>query len=64
MRLAIYDAAGRMVRSLVNGSMPSGLHDVVWDGKDVHGRNVASGLYIINLMQGEYATSTRVTHIR
>jgi hypothetical protein len=44
--------------------MASGLHDIVWDGRDVHGRNVASGLYIINLMQGEFATSTRVTLIR
>lgn len=64
VRLAIYDAVGRMVRSLVNGMMPPGLHEVIWDGKDVHGRNVASGLYIINLMQGEYATSTRVTLVR
>jgi histidinol-phosphate aminotransferase len=64
VRLAIYDAAGRMVQSLLNGVMASGLHDIVWDGRDVHGRNVASGLYIINLMQGEFATSTRVTLIR
>jgi len=64
VRLAIYDVAGRMVRSLVNGTMSPGLHDIMWDGKDVHGRNVASGSYIINLMQGEYATSTRVTLIR
>jgi histidinol-phosphate aminotransferase len=64
IRLAIYDAAGRMVKSLVNGALAPGLHDIIWDGKDVHGRKVASGLYVINLMQGEYATSTRVTLIR
>lgn len=64
IRLAIYDAAGRMVQALINSVLVPGVHDIVWDGRDVHGRNVASGVYIINLMQGEFATSTRVTLVR
>ncbi len=64
VRLVIYDAAGRMVQSLVNGVMTPGVHDIVWNGRDVRGRNVASGVYVVNLMQGEFATSTRVTVIR
>jgi histidinol-phosphate aminotransferase len=62
--LAIYDASGRKVQSLVNGVLQSGNHDIVWDGRDVHGREVSSGVYIINLMQGEFAASTRVTLVR
>jgi len=62
--LAIYDVAGRKVQSLVNGVLASGVHNIVWDGQDVHGRQVSSGVYIINLMQGEFASSTRVTLVR
>jgi histidinol-phosphate aminotransferase len=64
IRLAIYDAAGRLVQSLLNGTVAPGVHDIVWDGRDVHGRHAASGVYIINLMQGEFATSGRVTLVR
>jgi len=64
VRLAIYDASGRKVQALVNDVLQSGVHDIVWDGRDVHGRQVSSGVYIINLMQGEFAASTRVTLVR
>jgi histidinol-phosphate aminotransferase len=64
VRLAIYDVSGRKVQALVNDVLQPGIHNIVWDAKDVHGRNVASGLYIINLMQGEFAASARVTLVR
>jgi histidinol-phosphate aminotransferase len=62
--LAVYDSSGRRVRTLLNEGMPSGVHSIGWDGKDVHGRRVASGIYIVNLVQGEFAKSTKVTLIR
>ncbi len=64
VRLVIYDASGRKVQALVNGVLQSGTHDIIWDGKDVHGRSVPSGVYVIHLMQGEFAESRRVTLVR
>jgi histidinol-phosphate aminotransferase len=64
VRLAIYDAMGRKVQTLVNGVLKPGIHNITWDGRDVHGRKAASGVYIINLLQGEFATSGRVTLVR
>jgi histidinol-phosphate aminotransferase len=62
--LAIYDVTGRKVQTLVNEKLSPGVHNITWDGKDVNGRKVAAGIYVINLMQGEFATSGRVTLVR
>jgi len=62
--LTIYDTVGRKVQTLANDVLEPGVHHINWDGKDVHGRRVASGVYIINLMQGEFATSGRITLVR
>ncbi len=48
-RLAIYDPAGRLVRTLVDGFLPGGPRAVAWDGRDAHGRTVAGGVYICRL---------------
>lgn len=64
VKLVIYDVSGRKIRALVSGALAPGTHDIVWDGKDVHGRSAATGNYIIHLMQDELAASTRVTRVR
>jgi flagellar hook assembly protein FlgD len=40
------------VRVLVSGARPAGDHKVTWDGRDDHGRNVASGVYLYKLRSG------------
>ncbi|UCE17870.1 MAG: aminotransferase class I/II-fold pyridoxal phosphate-dependent enzyme [Gemmatimonadota bacterium] len=62
--LTIYDTLGRKVRSLVHHPLRAGVHYIPWDGKNAHGNSVASGVYIISLIQGECAESSRVTLIR
>jgi hypothetical protein len=37
---------------------------VTWDGRDHTGRQVASGTYVLNLIQGEYATSSRISLVK
>ena len=47
--LAVYDVGGRRVRTLVNGTLPSGERVASWDGRDEGGRPVSSGLYLVRL---------------
>ncbi|HMB68490.1 MAG TPA: FlgD immunoglobulin-like domain containing protein, partial [bacterium] len=49
VHLAIYDAAGRLVRELVAGAFPGGAHQTRWDGRDAFGTPVASGVYFARL---------------
>jgi len=51
-RLDVYNANGQLVRTLVNGQMSAGYHEVTWDGTDSHGRSLASGTYIYRLASG------------
>ncbi len=62
--LSIYDLQGRKIRSLINRPLSAGTHTVDWDGKDYAGRTVASGTYVLNLIQGEYATSGQVSFVK
>jgi hypothetical protein len=58
VRLAIYDVAGRHVRTLVEQRQRANVYRVVWDGVNDQGDRVASGVYFYKLVAGTF-TSTR-----
>jgi hypothetical protein len=49
VELRVFDARGRLVRSLLAESLPAGEHTVDFDGKDSQGRQLASGVYHLRL---------------
>jgi flagellar hook capping protein FlgD len=56
--LEIYNSRGELVRSMVDGIMPSGENLITWDGTDDMGTAVSSGIYFYKIKAGSY-TSTR-----
>ena len=48
--LAIYDALGKLVRTLVTGQQAPGTHTVEWDATDYTGHQVTSGFYVYRLV--------------
>ncbi len=48
-RLAVFDAAGRMVRQLLNTTVAAGPHTLAWDGRDDSGARLPSGIYFYRL---------------
>ena len=56
--IEIFDASGRVVARLDEGSQPAGAHSVAWDGRDRSGRRVASGVYFYRL-EGMPAAQSR-----
>jgi hypothetical protein len=50
--LRIYDVTGRLIRTLVDGSVPPGQQSVTWDGVDGHGNQVSTGIYFYRLQVG------------
>jgi hypothetical protein len=57
--LAVYDARGRLVRTLWSGFLGAGPHALPWDGRDGRGARVASGVYVVKLASGEFAATRR-----
>jgi hypothetical protein len=51
----VYDIVGRKVITLMDGHKQAGYHDVVWYGKDIQGRQVASGVYFCRVQFGDDA---------
>jgi len=49
VRLSVYDLAGRLVRTLVDGEHEAGTHRVVWNGTDATGRAVGAGVYFVRV---------------
>jgi len=49
VEIAVYDVAGRHVRTLLSGEKGPGYHSVVWDGTSDAGEKVASGVYFARL---------------
>lgn len=47
--LSIHDVQGREIRSLSEGGLAAGRHEVTWDGRDAAGRSVAAGTYFVRL---------------
>jgi len=62
--LKIFDLQGRLVRSLDEGSQPSGTHSVMWDGRDMNGNRVSSGVFFYRLEAGSFRQSRRMILLR
>ncbi len=59
--LGVYDAGGRLVRTLHTGDFEPGYHSVTWDGTNRTGHAVASGIYLSELdVNGVKQTSKMV----
>ena len=58
--LTVYDILGREVVNLINGVLPAGEHESVWNGLDAEGNVVPSGTYLYRLSFGSGKSQSRV----
>ncbi len=62
--IAVFDAAGRKVTTLVDRSMPAGRHEVPWAGLDGGGRSVASGVYLLRMEAGSFSDRVKMLLVK
>ncbi len=63
--LAVYDAAGRRIRSLFHGPGAIGVHTIHWDARTGFGASAASGVYFLRLrVAGGPAKAQRLVVLR
>jgi len=60
----MFDLAGRLVRTLVDGKRPAGVQSIVWDLRDDAGRAVPAGLYRCRLAAAGASEQRRFVVIR
>jgi len=49
-RINVYDISGRTVKQLSSGTQDAGEHIVIWNGTDMGGEKVSSGVYFYSII--------------
>ena len=62
--LVVYNLLGQEVVRLVDGIRQPGRYTVVWDGTNVQGRGVASGVYVYRMTAGDFTQTKRMTLLK
>ncbi len=62
--LTIYNLKGQKVKTLINKKLPTGNHQVVWNGKDENCKPVSSGIYFYKMKAGEYTFTKKMILIQ
>ncbi|MGH7724628.1 MAG: FlgD immunoglobulin-like domain containing protein [Candidatus Eiseniibacteriota bacterium] len=57
--VSVHDVAGRRVRMLAAGELPSGPHEIRWDALDERGERVRPGVYFYRLTAGAWRGERR-----
>jgi hypothetical protein len=64
LELAVYDLAGRKVRTLARGHAAAGTHSAEWDLRDQGGAPVGAGVYFIRIKVGGESRSLKLAVAR
>ena len=64
VRLTIYNQIGQKVMELVNQRQPAGVYQMKWNGKDRHGFQVASGVYLYRIQAGGFSETRKMILLR
>jgi hypothetical protein len=59
-KIEVYDVLGKLVATPYDGMASSGENRVVWDGKDLRGQSVASGVYFYRLTADKYTETKKM----
>lgn len=62
--VAIHDLRGRLVQTLVQGTLDSGRHEVSWNGLDAQGNAMPSGVYLARLITADGTRTMKMTLAR
>lgn len=62
--LEVFDIQGRLVRTLLSGSIGAGVHTFGWNGRDNTGHAVGSGVYLYRFSSGEYTASHKMLLVK
>jgi subtilisin family serine protease len=58
--LDIFNILGQKVKTLASGRYPAGNHSVIWDGKNLSGENVSTGIYFYRLYTESFTETRRM----
>jgi len=64
VRLSVFNNLGQMISVLFEGELGSGIHSKIWNGLDLSGKQVTSGVYLYKLETEEYSEVKKMLYIQ
>jgi hypothetical protein len=55
VNITVYNILGKSITTLVNEDKTPGEYSTVWNGKDINGNEVPSGIYFYSIRNGNFA---------
>ena len=63
-KLQVYDATGRLTRTLISENLEPGKYSIAWDRRDENGRGCKSGVYFFRLNVGNKQVTRKMLLVR
>ena len=63
LSVEVFDASGRKVSSLAQGSFSAGEHAIKWTATDASGKSLAKGIYFCRLITPEVDKTVKLVHV-
>ena len=60
VKISVYDVAGRLVKTLVEERQTAGRKQVTWDGRNLSGHTVSSGVYFYRMTTTSYSSTRKM----
>ncbi|MDO9391531.1 MAG: choice-of-anchor J domain-containing protein [bacterium] len=64
VKLEVYNIAGQRVKTLVNGSLGAGYHQITWNGRNEAGQRVANGVYMYRMNSGSFTATKKLLMVK
>jgi len=62
--ITVHDVCGRQVAVVARGEFQAGEFSKTWDGRDLDGREVASGIYFLRMEAGDFQATRKMALLR
>lgn len=62
--LRVYNIAGQVIRTLVNGKVKADYYSIVWDGRNDMDREVGYGVYFLRMDAGSFTKTRKLLLVR
>lgn len=64
VKIVLYNLLGEEVRNLFEGRQTAGIHTLSWDGRNKHGLNSSSGVYLCRIDSGNRTVTRKLLLLR
>jgi hypothetical protein len=64
VKIDIYNMAGQLVRTLVDGNQAAGEYKAVWDGRNAYGQQVSTGTYFFRMMANNFVSVKKMLLVK